>query len=132
MSIIQKFGDVFRYNEKEYVFLAQTDGIIYAAKILNEEEADKIQRVYNNRCKNNSAEKVKHNVLYSFVILSTDDFKNRMAHFYNTDKNKFELFFDIICSLNKNDQKEIWKEISSENSAVPIKLKQLIKDIEIK
>ncbi len=131
MSIIVKFGDVFRHTEEDYVFLAQTDGIIYAAKILDEEKTAATQKLNEIRIKANNIQKTKH-ALYSYVILSTDDFKNRMAHFYNTDKNKFELSFDIICSLNKNDQKEIWKEILHENSAVPIKLKQLIKDIEIK
>jgi len=122
---MRKFGDIFRYKEDEYVFLAQSDGIIYAAQILDKEKTNQILRLYEKRKHKSS------NVLYSYVILSTDDFKDRMAHLNNTDKNNVELSLDIIGSLNKQDLNEIKAEILNTNSAVSMKLKQLIKDIEI-
>lgn len=131
MALIIKFGDVVRYNENEYVFLAQNDGIIYAAKILDKNTTGSIQKLEESRYKKNSIQKVKNNVLYSYVILSTDEFKDRMAHLNNTDKNNFELVFDITCTLNNNDQKKIKEEILNESSAVSAKLKQIIKDIDI-
>lgn len=128
MPLIVTFGDIFRYKEEEYVYLAQNGEIVYAAKILNEEKAEQILRLDKLKTRNN---KIKNNVLYSFVVLSTDEFKGRMAHFYNTDKNNIEPSFDIIGLLNKKDMKEVKEEILYKNSAVPIKLKEMIEDIDV-
>ena len=128
MPLIITFGDIFRYREEEFVYLAQNGEIVYAAKILDKEKADQILKLDKLKTRN---EKTKNNVLYSFVILSTDEFRNRMAHFYNTDKNNIEPSFDIIGLLNKKDMKEVKNEILYKNSAVPIKLKELIKDIDV-
>lgn len=128
MPLIITFGDIFRYREEEFVYLAQNGEIVYAAKILDKEKADQILRLDKLKTRN---EKIKNNVLYSFVILSTDEFRDRMAHFYNTDKNNIEPSFDIIGLLNKKDMKEVKNEILYKNSAVPIKLKEMIKDIDV-
>lgn len=128
MPLIITFGDIFRYKEEEYVYLAQNGDTVYAAKILDKEKTDQVLKLDKRRMRN---EKVKSNVLYSFVVLSTNEFKNRMAHFSNTDKNNIEPSFDVIGLLNKNDLKEVKGEILYKNSAVPIKLKELIKDIDV-
>jgi len=128
MPLIITFGDIFRYREEEYVYLAQNGEVVYAAKILDEEKAEQILRLDKLKTRN---DKIKNNVLYSFVILSTDEFKDRMAHFYNTDKNNIEPSFDIVGLLNKDDMKKVKEEILYKNSAVPIKLKELIKDIDV-
>ncbi len=123
MPLIVKFGDIFRYREEEYLYLAQNGEIIYAAKILDENKSDQLIKF--------SEKRRNHwNVLYSFVILSTDEFKGRIAHFKDTDKNSIESYFDVIGSLNKKDLREIKQEILNKNSAVPIKLKEMIKDID--
>ncbi|PIZ00190.1 hypothetical protein COY62_03940 [bacterium (Candidatus Howlettbacteria) CG_4_10_14_0_8_um_filter_40_9] len=38
-----KFGDVFNYGEKDYVFLAKTEDIIYVAEILDTESTKRIK-----------------------------------------------------------------------------------------
>ena len=126
-----KFGDIFRFNEQEFVFLAQTEEITYTAKILNQEHTSQVKNLYDAKIKNNSISKVKNNVLYSFVILDTEQFKGRMAHFKDTDKNGLDSSFDTIGSLNKKDLSEIKEEILNQYSAVPLKLKELVKDITI-
>lgn len=131
MPLIVKFGDIFRYREEEYVYLAQNGEIIYAAKILDKEKTDKVLKLYENSCRTNRIEKVKSNVLYSFVILSTDEFKDRMAHFNNTDKNNIEPSFDILGVLNEKDLKAVKHEILDKSSAVPLKLKEMIRDIDV-
>ncbi len=123
-----KFGDVFRHNEKEYVFLAQVDDIIYAAVMLSHELTQKVKTRYEKIVQSNNA-KVKDNVLYCFVILDSEPFKDRMAHFANTDGNSFDLTFDTIGSLNEHDIKAIKQEILAENIAVPIRLKEIVKTI---
>ena len=129
MAVMIKFGDIFRHNEKEYVFLAQVDDIIYAAEILNTENTKKVEWMYEQKVKNNSIEKVKNNVLYCFVILDTGSFKGRMAHFARTDGNNFDLTFDIIGTLEEKDLTAIKGEILAANSAVPIRLKDVVKSM---
>lgn len=128
MPLIITFGDIFRYKEEEFVYLAQNGNVVYVAKILNEEKTNQILELEKRRMRNT---KIKNHVLYSFVVLSTDEFKNRMAHFHDTDNNNIEPTFDIIGLLNKKDMKEVKEEILYKNSAVPIRLKELIKDIDI-
>jgi len=122
-----KFGDVFRFNEQEFVFLAQTDEITYAAKVLDLNSTKAVMSLYEKRNKGNS-EKV-NNVLYSFVILNTPAFKNRMAHLNNTYQNGHRDGYEVINTLNSKDLKEIKEEIMNKSSAVPLKLKELVKDI---
>jgi len=129
LPIIVKFGDVFRFNEQEFVFLAQTADITYAAKILNPEHTDQVMRLYQTRVKSNPKVNYKSNVLYSFVVLDTPEFKDRMAHFKDTDKNGLAESIEVIGKLNKTDLKGIREEILHQDSAVPMKLKELLKDI---
>ena len=127
MPIMIKFGDIFRFNEQEFVFLAQTHEITYAAKVLNLDDTKSVLRLYEIRNAGNS-EKI-NNVLYSFVILNTPEFKNRMAHLNNTDQNGHHDGYEVINTLNSKDLKEIKEEIINKSSAVPLKLKELMKDI---
>lgn len=39
-----KFGDVFVFNEEEYIFLARTASVIYSAKILGARKTKEIER----------------------------------------------------------------------------------------
>lgn len=40
------FGDVFRYNEKEYIFLAKTEDKIYAAQILTPVDTERVDKLF--------------------------------------------------------------------------------------
>jgi len=47
-----KFGDTFKYREKDYVYLAKTEEIIYVAEILNIENSKWLNSVYEKRITN--------------------------------------------------------------------------------
>ena len=127
--ILVKFGDVFRFHEQEFVFLAQTDELTYAAKILDQKFTSQVVSLYERRDARNVQNL--NNVLYSFVILNTLGFKGRMAHFKNTDQVGQPQGFEVINTLNPADLQEIKSEIMSSKSAVPMKLKELIRDIKV-
>lgn len=132
--MIIQFGDVFKYREKEYVFLAKTDEVLYAAQILSKEYTDKLNSLYERKCKHpRHAERIKNHVLYCFVILSTDNFRDRAAHLGLSERPEVDddILLDIYCRLDQQDLKEIKSEIMREDSTVPIKLKELISDIVI-
>lgn len=62
-------GDVFKYKGKEYVYLAQTEEILYAARILSKEETDLIERRHNQVNQRPNRAEYKSHPLYCFVIL---------------------------------------------------------------
>ena len=105
-----KFGDIFRFNEQEFVFLAQTHEITYAAKVLNLDDTKSVLRLYEIRNAGNS-EKI-NNVLYSFVILNTPEFKNRMAHLNNTDQNGHHDRYQLINTTYFKNFKKIYLSAS--------------------
>lgn len=124
-----KFGDVFRYKEQDYVFLAKTPEILFAAQILEKEDSDDFIRARNVIERKQSVKS--SNLAYCFVILRTAEFKKRIAHLANTGQD--ELVFDqFLCTLDPEDLKEIQREILADGSPVPRGLKELVKDIEIK
>jgi hypothetical protein len=125
------FGDLFEYNGKEYIFLAETEEILYAARILNPEQSKLLNNRYEVVVKKNSP--VEHNSAYSFVILQTKELKERAASFYQTGNERFDGFFynPLNIALDHSDIKDILEEITKKK-CISIKLKELVKDIEIK
>jgi hypothetical protein len=77
-TLIQ-FGNVFRHNEKEYVFLAQSD-VVYAALILDDMMTRRVSELSDRRELQNSVSK-KHPA-FAIVILETEEFKGRGAYFF--------------------------------------------------
>lgn len=124
------FGDIFRYLDKEYVFLAQTPEITYAAQILNYSQWQKIQALYDYKMsKGKMSKPAENNILYCYVILHTKELENKAAHFAQTARS-FEMFIEKLpFSLNKEDKKAIIEEITNKNNPVPIGLKEEIKSI---
>ena|SRR3990167_106700 len=123
------FGDVFRFKEKEYIFLASTQEIIYAAFILNSVQSKQVITQFDRQ---RNAEKMKSNPAYCFIQLRTEEFKDRIAHFARTDAGEYSkidnaLYFDKIGKLNNQDIEEIKREIQS--GPVPIRLKELIAEL---
>lgn len=126
------FGEVIKYKEAEYVYLAATEEIIYLARILNLEDGDKINKLYLLRQSAGIMTKpqILNSPLYCFVILTTDNFKDRMAHFHQPGHDFGpEMNFDIIGRLNSQDLKEIKQTIMT--GPVPIELKELVNKIEV-
>jgi hypothetical protein len=126
-----KFGDVFEFNEKYYIFLAKTEDIIYVAQILSPIDSDKVRRMCEVKLKQaKNSILLKNNPLYCYVVLRTEEFKERLAHFHQSQKNETDLIVEeVVCTLNKDDLKDIKEEILA--GAVPLELKGLIKDIDL-
>jgi len=128
MLEIIKFGDVFASDGKEYVFLAKTDELLYAGEIFDKILTKKIEDFYISESKKPSS-RCESNKAFCFVTLSTEKFKNRMAHFGNSDYDVDKFFLNKIGSLESKDLKEIKDTII--NGPVSGGLKQLVKDIGI-
>lgn len=126
------FGDVFRYNDNDYIYLAKTDDLTYAAQILNEDIAKRIEGLYKTQLSHGKMTPVlEGNILYCYVILQTKELKAKMAHFEQTRKDSTNLIGDKLpISLNKKDLKLIKEEIMSK-PAIPTGLKFAVKDIRV-
>jgi hypothetical protein len=125
-----KFGDVFRYGEKEYVYLAKTDDIIYAAQILDSEKSAMVLDM-RLRLAATGQEKLKDTIVFCFVQLSTEKFKDRLAHFKDVAANvDIDCTFDVIRTLDLDDLKDIKTEIT-DSSFIPRELKELVEGIEL-
>lgn len=129
------FGTVIRHKEAEFVCLAATADIIYLAKILKRDDGNKIYNLYCVREKTGktSDPKISNSALYCFVMLSTAEFKDRMAHLAKPPLDhdfESQFTFDVIRQLDNHDLKEI-KDTIMTSGHVPMELKDLIKDVEI-
>ena len=66
-------------------------------------------------------------------MLSTEEFKNRMAHFAKTGRDETGCFFNKTgIVLNNKDLRSIRDEIVNPNSPVPLELKQIVAKLNIK
>ena len=88
------FGDIFQHEEKEYIFLAKTENIIYAAEILSTEKTEKINTLLQKRISSSKDGIIEDCILYCYVVLQTEQFKNRCAHFAHSGKDDFKFIFD--------------------------------------
>ena len=68
---IFKFGDVFRHNEEDYVFLAQTDEIIYTQKILDKVITDSLKNMSDKIEATNSSRRKTQFIVLLFSKLKT-------------------------------------------------------------
>jgi len=134
MSLIVTFGNVFTYEEKDYVFLAKIDDIIYAAEILNCEKSVQYKKIVDRSIKNSTQSyKLRQNALYCFVELKTKEFDKRVAFYGKPEHNYVPDFLEnVVCSLESDDLKNLQKELLNDDVAVPKALKEQIKDIKIK
>lgn len=128
-----KFGDIFGFNEKDFVFLAKTEDIVYAAEVLNMDQSRQFKVLCDKVAKNSKESyKLKQQRLYCFVELKTKSFEERIAYYGRTERNDtIDLFNDIKGSLDKSDLAELHKELIADDEAVSGILKEKIKDIEI-
>src|SRR3989344_9097378 len=126
-----KFGDVFRYKEEDYVYLAQTDEALYAAKILNNFETKAVSDLYEKRTRDpRNSNRIENHRLFCFVVLRTEDFRERVASLGKTDNPSISVEI-LKTSLNKEDLKGIYEMIVNPTSPVSRPLKQLVADIQI-
>lgn len=129
-GVLVKFGDVFRHREKEYVFLAETDDAVYAAKILSGDETEKFEQL-SARLETTPSVR-KKSFAFSYVVLNTEDFRGRAAHLASTDDSEHQVTrFDVITALNQEDSSAIAKEILSDNTPVSLRLIEIVKGLNI-
>lgn len=124
------FGDIFLYDDGEYVFLVATTDQIFAAKILDKDLTKEIEESYKNALSKNK-ELALRLTLYCYVILTTEEVKDRMANFAKTDGySSDKVIRKLPFSLNENDKKDILEEIL-QSHAVPLGLKELMNEIQL-
>jgi len=126
------FGDTFRHREKEYVYLAQTGDILYAALILPQDESRELNKYSSTQIKNGAKTGIMlTKPLYCFVVLNTEEFKDRVAHIGFSDQHESTVdecgSLNPTGKLNNFDLKQIKQEI--DGGAVPQDLKELTKSI---
>ncbi len=133
MSSIITFGDIFNYNEQDYVFLAKTEDIVYAAKILDREHSILYKKIFTKISKNSQrSSELTQRYLYCFIELKTEDFKERVCYYGKSDKSDVSDFLaNIFSKLDQEDIRELHKELLTDD-LVTEQLKELVKEIELK
>jgi hypothetical protein len=127
------FGDVFRYRGEVYVYLATFDGVVHTAKILSKEDSNLILSAHDKKALVGRPEK-RGNVLYCYVVLSTSEFKDRLAHLLHYDKRgiepSFESFIDRMGRLGAQDIVDLKNEIMTA-SVVTGQLREHVKQLQV-
>jgi len=126
------FGEVIKFKEAEYVYLAGTEEIFYLAKILSPKDGEAVNNLYLKRIGHGAGNnfKIADSPVYCFVTLTTEMVKDRLAHFFQPGHDSSaNMNFNILGRLNDLDLKEIQQTIIS--GPVPIELKELVKNIAI-
>lgn len=109
-GVLVNFGDVFNYNNDEFVYLAENaeKKIVYAARILNEPNTETLLNHYQ---KIEYKPSTAHNSLvFSFVVLDTEAFRNRVAWFKDTGRDGSRVS-KPYQALNESDLDKIKREI---------------------
>lgn len=135
-GIVVNFGLVFRFREKEYVFLAQDGDTLYAALIIDDRQTSDLLSRSNNLESTNSARSAlrRKSPIYAFVTLSTENFIGRAAHLARTDSPEHQSalqYLDIVGHLDREDVILIKNEILSSGSVVPLGLQNIVRELNI-
>ncbi len=130
------FGSIFKYQEKEFVYLDRSEEIIYVAHIMNKEQSKLLIKCRDKSVKNsNQSYKLGQNTIYCFVELKTEGFLERVAHYGLPplgDDPQYDFSpDDIIGHLCDDDIKELHDEITENDLAVAPELKERIQKISI-
>ena len=127
-----KFGDIFKYKEKDYVYLAHTQETLYSALILDDQMSEKLRKmveVAGFKKSSPAFSELINRPAYCFVELSTSEVKARLAHLGKADLLGGDCTVLLSGQLNKEDMRQIIKEIKI--GPVPLILKDLTKNIVI-
>ncbi len=125
------FGDVIKIEGREYVFLLSTPDILSLAwipdKDLSQEFIKRSKQVFTTGSNN----KKRQFIQWCFIELATKEFKERIAHYGNPDRNFTpEDLIDVIGELCKEDKLMLKKAITGD-LAVSKSLIKAVKDISI-
>jgi hypothetical protein len=126
---ILKLGDIFRFKEQDFVFLLLTTDIMYVARIFDSRQTKQVVELYEKKSLNgHMTGGAKDSALYSFVILTTEEFNERMANFAKNQED-INITPDVIGRVNDDDLRAIKEEILSEGSPVAMVLRDYIKSL---
>jgi len=122
---------VFLYKESMYIYLAGTDEVWYAAKILDKEQSVQVKRFTDSQIRKNR-ENLRKDKIFCFVELKTEEFKGRIAHLGETEHDTWAETPKIIeTGLDPEDLKSLKNEVMAEGAPVPFALPKLINDIPV-
>jgi hypothetical protein len=131
MSPLLIFGSIFLYRDSTYIYLAGTDEVWYAAKILDKEKSIQLKRLTELQIRRNM-ENIGKQPLFCFVELRTEAFKGQIAHLGHTENDTWSETPKLIeVQLDREDLKSLKEEIVRPNAPVPSALPQLIKSIDL-
>lgn len=114
MDSFLAFGDVFRFRETEYVYLAGVDQITYAAKILEPQLSRKVITIYERvSSRGGAATRLEDSPVYCFVVLRTPDYVNRVANYAQQGTNEITdaVGFEKLTQLIPEDIEELRKAV---------------------
>ena len=119
-----KLGDVFRHKEREYVYLIEYNDIIFAARILDQDESEQLNTIYEKKkLRGETTKGLENEPIFCFVMLNTEEFKGRVAHLaMDAEHDVGSLVYNIIHPLDKEDVKVIINEIK--NGPVSLNLRK--------
>ncbi len=124
------FGDIFEYDESEYIYLGATTELIYVAKILPHD----LSKQLNNRCQSLISRNKQTEIggfLYCYIMLTTDELKDRAAVYGKPEIDILNLVFNKLpYFLNDKDLNVLKKDIINSRS-VPKGLREIIEKTEI-
>jgi len=128
------FGDVIKYKEGLYVYFVTIGELVYLAKILDYEISKQFINAYKaaeNKSQKGSfnAQKKLSDIAYCFVVLTTKEFRERVAYCYNhtADVENFNPNTESP-QLNEKDIQKIKDEIRNNNN-YPRELKNYIEKL---
>src|SRR3989339_2201358 len=111
------FGDVFNHKECEYIFLDIIEDRVYTARILSKEQTQDVEglsRISSGGGKR--AGRTKDLMLLCYIILSTEEFRDRAACYALGSKD--DLTFDLREPLNQADQKSLKEAIIKDKNYI--------------
>lgn len=126
------FGDIFQYNEKDYIYLGAKGDHIHAAVVLDEKFTANLLRLHTRRTQQNSpgaSVALLSSTAYCFVILKTSEMKDRACHFNNTE---YEIkYFNSLNILPVKLTKEDLTNIKTEIMTKPVteELREVVRPV---
>jgi len=113
------FGTIFRYNGQYFVYLIETEDVLFAARIIDKDKTKQLIKKVGS-----PSTKTDGKILYCFVVLSTNGFEDQAAHYGQPNLSK-GIYCDVVGELNERDFNELKDEIKTD-PASPIILRETI------
>lgn len=123
------FGGIFRFAENDYVFLAEAEDVIYAARILELTETKRLTSLFDKRVKQNTVN-LNRIAIFTFVELKTKEYFGRAALLHKTGQSIGIQIQSLNIRLCDEDLKNIKQEIL-ESKTVPTRLVEIVRKVPV-